>query len=201
MTVDVEGMAARMLDAVEVAAPICPWTMAARAGFAVKVGPARQPAMTLGPVIVVPPHRVERRAFSVAHELAHAALRCADLDDNERTVDAVASAVLLPRGAFARDVADVGADLRALKARHPRASYEAIGRRVAALLGATLTIHDVGPRGVRVRGSTSIRPLERALVLEARASCEAVGPEDMRACPVTDGPWSRVLVLHRQRSR
>ena len=175
MTVDVEGIAARMLDAVEVAAPVCPWTMAARAGFAVKVGPARRPAMTLGPVIVVPPHRVERRAFSVAHELAHAALRWAGENDDEPTVDAVASAVLLPREAFARDVADVGADLRALKVRHPRASYEAIGRRVAALIGARLAIHDVGPRGVRMRGAPP--PALEALALEARACGEALGPE------------------------
>lgn len=194
---DVEGMAGRMLEAVEMTAPVHPWVMAARAGYRVRMGPGSLPAMTLGPTIVVPEHREERRAFAVLHELAHAALRNSGHDDPEGLVDAIASAVLLPREPFARDVEETRGDLDALKARHPFASYEAIGRRIVALRGGSLLVHDIGPRGKRVRQSGTLphRTLARALVLEAHASGRPLGPPEMRAVPVRDGAWSRVLLL------
>lgn len=192
-------MAGRMLEAVEMVAPVHPWVMAARAGYRVRMGPSRLPAMTLGPTIVVPEHREERRAFAVLHELAHAALRNAGHADPEELVDALASAVLLPRATFARDIDETGGDLAALKARHPFASYEAIGRRVVALRGGALVVDDIGPMGRRVRttGRVRHRTLARSLVLEAHASGEVVGPEEARATPVRDGCWSRVVLVAR----
>ncbi|MBK8260191.1 MAG: ImmA/IrrE family metallo-endopeptidase [Nannocystis sp.] len=198
--VDVEGLASEMLESVEMGCPVHPWTMAARAGYVVRVGPARYPAMTLGPTIVVPDHRDERRAFAVLHELAHATLRNAGLPDPETTVDLVASAALLPRAAFLRDVERTGGNLHALKRLHPHASYEAIARRLVAVCGGAVTVHDVGPRGHRSRTAGAPRrlgALARSLVLEAHHGGEVVGPDEARAYPIKDGAWSRVVLVTR----
>lgn len=159
--------------------------------------------MTLGPSIVVPDHRVERRAFAVLHELAHATLRNVGVPDDEKTVDTLASAVLLPRATIVDQILTLGPDVFALKARHPNASHEAIARRVVSLCGGALVVHDRSSRGARSRTSGSVkRELARKLILEAHASGEVVGNDDARAFPVRDGEWSRVLlVAQRARSR
>jgi len=198
MVEDVEDVAERLLDAAEMEGPTHPWRVAVRFGFDVRIGLPRMPATVLGRVIVVPDHRVERRGFAVLHELAHVALRTMRVRDTEARVDAVASAVLLPRASFTRDVARLGSDVHALKVVHPFASHEAIARRLVQLGLAAVTVHDRGPRGVRCRrvGARRTPPtLERALVLEAHASGEVVGPPEVRAYPVRDGAWSRVIVV------
>jgi hypothetical protein len=192
---DVEDVAARIFEAAD--GVVHPWELARLNGYEVRVGPPRLPAMLLGRTIIVPRHRTERRAFSVMHELAHALLRSIGEPDDERLVDEVACASLMPRPSMLAVVRDHGVDLRALKEAHPFASHEALARRVKQLELGSAVVHDVGPRGRITKriGAFTLDPHARTLLRIARNDNVDVADRGVRAYQVRDGAWSRVIVI------
>jgi hypothetical protein len=108
--------------------------------------------------------RRERVGFGVLREMARGYLGG---DASESAAACLASALLLPREPFERDLGAVGWDLHALKARWPHASHEAIARRIAALEGASVRVIDSGAKKRRygVAGARG-RTVERAVIAD-----------------------------------
>jgi len=68
---------------------------------------------------------------ALAHELGHAILHRYEAEQDEASASLVGLALMLPRGPFLRDVAELGRDLRALGARHVHCSPRMLETRLA----------------------------------------------------------------------
>lgn len=142
---ELEGVAARALAEMNRAAPVDLIELAEDYGFEIRYS---SEASVVGNVIHLDPsQRPERQRWQAGHELAHALLEDADLDaDDERAVEYLTSAMLLPWIDFGRDVRRCGRDPWKLKDLHPHASHEAIARRIVEVCGpAVLWVWDLGP--------------------------------------------------------
>lgn len=146
--------------------------------------------------------RKQRRAFAIAHELGHWLLRMFGMPDTEPNADYLASALILPRDDFERDLRRYGWDLIALCARHRFASFEAVMRRIIALREARGFVFDKPLAGQRKAGWYSVPYGLRPGADEWTAAREAVAcgaPVEIRtgliAWPVLEHDWQRVIVL------
>lgn len=200
---DLEEIAREALESTNVGAPVDPEIIAIRKEIEVRDCGANEDGFLVGRVIYVPEsHRRQRRAFAIAHELAHWFLRCAGLPDDEASVNYLAAALLLPRDDFERDLRRVGWDLIALCARHRWASFEACARRIVALRDARVHVFDKPLAGQRKPGRYSI-PYGLTPTTEERiAAAEAVrcgAPVEIRtgltAFPVLEHDWHRAITL------
>lgn len=198
---EMEEVARVALEHADVGAPVNPDTVADEHGLTVRDGDTD--GLLIGRVILVrETDRRQRRAFAVAHELAHWLLRAAGLPDDEASCNYLASALLLPRDDFERDLRRYGWDLIALCARHPFASFEAVARRIVALREARAHVFDRPLAGQRTPSRYSLpyglSPTddERLAASEA-AACGA--PVEVRTgltgWPVIEHDWQRVIVL------
>lgn len=147
--------------------------------------------------------RRERRAFAIAHELAHFLLQLHGLPDTEANANYLASAMLLPRDDFGASLRRWGWDLIALHARHRLASFEAIARRIIALRSARACIFDKPLLG-QAPPKSYVIPYDRSRPTEeertaAREAVESGAPVEMRAgltaWPVLEHDWHRAITL------
>lgn len=146
--------------------------------------------------------RRERRAFAIAHELAHWLLRRRGIRDDETSVNYLAAALLLPRFEFESDLRQRGWDLIALCARHRFASFEAVARRICALRAARAVVFDRPLRGQQRPRWYAIPRGHRPTDLERDAASEAVATgapvvitSEITAWPVLEHDWHRVITL------
>jgi hypothetical protein len=79
----------------------------------------------------------------VAHEVGHYALRYCGEPDSEEAADYLASALMLPRRTFDRDLIETAWDLEQLCARHPNVTGEVVALRIPELREAMVTVADV----------------------------------------------------------
>lgn len=147
--------------------------------------------------------RLVRRHGHIAHELGHWALRRGGEDDTEAGARYLAGALMLPRRAFDRDLAESWA-MERLRARHLNASVEMIARRIVALREGVATIFDNGTLKRRVVSPwvagrfPKATSFERHLAAQCLASGTTVEIDSMLyAVPVFDleAGWRRVVVV------
>jgi len=74
-----------------------------------------------------------RQQEQLAHELGHWTLLYYDVPDSEWGATWVGDALMLPRAALLRDLAELAGDLAAVRARHPHCSERMLARRLQAL--------------------------------------------------------------------
>jgi|SRR5690606_9384796 len=150
---ELEGLAAAFHEEARIGAPVDPWALAWALELEVFEGPRGLGTYLCGDAIFVDPaDRIERQGFRVSHECAHAMLRTAGLPNTERTADALAGRLLMPRLDFVRHLRRAGGCLYALREMNPWASHEAITRRIASVSPTVAIVWDrVAPRRRRYR--------------------------------------------------
>lgn len=155
-------------------------------------------------VIVDPAARPVRQRFDAIHETIHLVYEAQGEDPSEQLVNATTCATLCPRAPFLAAMRRHGWAPELLAADFPWASQETLARRIVSLRPAVLWVWDVGPRRRRYRVASpewhwpARRPLPVELeamegALEDRCAVEPIG--GVRAWPVVDGEWVRVLCL------
>lgn len=206
---ELEEVARVELEHANIGAPVDPEYLVIDHGLTVmdaSASPSRRcrQGLLIGRAILVDEQlRRERRAFAIAHELAHYLLRLHGLPDTEKNANYLGAALLLPRADFLVDLRRLGWDLIALHARHRLASFEALARRVTALRTARACIFDKpllgqAPAKSYVVPYDGTRPThEERLVAREAALCGA--PVDLRAgltaWPILEHDWNRVITL------
>jgi hypothetical protein len=202
MRFELEELAARALEEADLGAPVDPDVLAHRLGLRVLDGGPTCTGVLLpdGTVLVNDAERPERRAFTIAHEIAHCVLRSAGLEDDEPSANYLGAALLLPKDDFERDLRRCGWDLLHLRARHRLASFEALARRICALRDARMFVFDRPQDAPRRYYSVpwGLRPSdpEREAADEAErcgAPVEIVA--GVTAWPVVEHGWHRVITL------
>jgi Zn-dependent peptidase ImmA (M78 family) len=192
-----EGLARQIHDETNAEAPIDAFALAEACGLTLRPWSKAHAEIDLDSGVIRYPSRarIERQNFKVLHELAHAVLvRAHESDRDETDVDYLASALLLPRARFLADLSACDWDLDALKARHPRASYQAIVVRMTQLSDATASVWDAGKLHA-VYGLHDTTD-DRAIVDEALALERPVRGL-LSAFPIIDGAYRRVLCVRR----
>jgi hypothetical protein len=178
------------------------------ARLAARGGPAR------GSILVRPEPRRERLQWVVAHEIgelsAHRVFAHLSIDPREAppaareaVANGLASRILLPREAFARDARAVGWDLASLKARYATASHELVARRMLDFEPAVIiTIFDHARRTFR-RGNLPFRapPWSAVEALawrlahhESRPTVQSDAARRVQAWPVHEPDWKREIL-------
>jgi hypothetical protein len=169
---------------------------------------------TQGSILLRPDPRRERLQWAIAHEIGELCAcqvfdrlsvdpREAPAAAREAVANSLASRILLPREAFARDGRSCGWDLFDLKARYPAASHELIARRMLDFeIPLIVTIFDHGRRTFR-RGNLPFRlppvcELELAACRtaheESRPTVEADFARRVQAWPVHEPDWKREIL-------
>jgi hypothetical protein len=208
---EVEGLAAHLLERGRFGDEPNPWDIiAACRARVVQARPGERPHPERRPdggwdLIVDATERPERVATTALHELSHLLLLKAGLPNDEPHAWRLASALALPRLAYLGRLRAAGGRADLLASVYPHASHELLARR-AVDLGDDRVLHvwDVEPienryrivsRGWRWRRTAPTAPESEAMAaaLESRAPVEPVG--GVRAWPVIDGAWVRVLCL------
>ncbi len=145
--------------------------------------------------------RLVKQHGDVVHEIAHYVLRENSVLDTEPAVAYTAGALMLPRGAFDRDLRATGWKLDQLRARHPNVSAQMIARRVTELRPAIITVLDQNRVTARV-ASPWIDPLPQLTALERELADAALVTGEMQsvsellyAYPLIDGPHRRVILI------
>lgn len=200
---DLEELARQTLEDADLGPPVDPDLIALELGLEVLDGGEACDGLLIGRQIFVDERlRPERRAFSIAHEVGHHLLRSNGLRDDERSANYLASALLLPRDDFQRDLRRFGWDLLQLRAAHRWASFEALARRVVALRTARAFVFDRPLRGQRGASVYSVPWGQRPTPEEQLAANEAVrsgAPVEVRAgltgWPVIQSDWARAITL------
>lgn len=197
-----EGIAADLLDATSITAPVDAFLLAHRCNIEVRGG--TRLSRREGNVVYIDATTRRVRTHGVlAHEIGHFALERAGEPDDEPGARYLAGALMLPRRDFDRDLRQCGWLLTELQARNPNASIEMIARRIVQMRDAVATIIDHGK--VRYRSASPwlddprlgrITKWERALADEAVSTGEpAQGGALVWAVPVIDPPWERVVIV------
>lgn len=155
-------------------------------------------------VIVDPSARPVRQRFDAIHEAVHLVYEAQGEDPSERLVNATTCATLCPRQPFLSALRHYGWAPDQLAHAFPWVSQETLARRIVSLRPAVLWVCDVRPRRrlYRVISPEWQWPVRRPLPVEAeamdaaledRCAVEPIG--GVRAWPVVDGEWVRVLCL------
>lgn len=206
---DLEEVARLELEHANIGTPVDPEYLVIDHGLTVMdagASPSRRcrQGLLIGRAILVDEQlRRERRAFAIAHELAHYLLRLHGLRDTEKNANYLGAALLLPRGDFLVDLRRLGWDLIALRARHRLASFEALARRVTALCTARACIFDKPLLGQAPAKSYVVpydgTPPTHEERLAAREAALCGAPVDLRAgltaWPILEHDWHRVITL------
>jgi len=201
-----EELARETLEEADLGAPVDPDVLAHELGVAVQDGgPGCQGLCIPGEraVVVDDSLRPTRRAFALAHELAHLLLVTHGFPNTEANANYLGSALLLPRDDFTRDLRRFGWDLLLLQSRHRLASMEALMRRVVALRPETRgwvfdrpLLAGRRPSKYSVPWGLRLSHLERTAAAEAGASGAPVQVvAGVEAWPVFEHHWKRVVVL------
>lgn len=207
---ELEEVARAALERANLGPPVDPDVLADQLGLVVRDGGIGCEGLLIGLEILVDESlRPERRAFSIAHEIAHYLARAEGLETagvrdrrTEQQADYLASALLLPRHDFEIDLRRCGWDMLRLRARHRWASFEAVGRRIVALRDARMHVFDKPLAGQRPVSSYSVpwglSPTEDELEA-AREAVKHGNPVEVRAgvwgWPVVQHDWARAITL------
>lgn len=197
-----EGVAADVLDATGVDAPVNAFELADLCGLQVVYGAARGAHLDGARIVLGRGARRVREHGLVAHETAHYLLDRAAETNDEPGARYLSGALMLPRAAFERDLRRSW-DVAALRAKHVNVSAEMIARRLVQVRDAVATIIDQGRVKARVASPWLTSPAlgrlsrwERELADEALARGASVqGDELVWACPFVDGEWERVVIV------
>jgi hypothetical protein len=176
---------------------------------------ARGPAgAAAGSILVRPEPRPERLHWAIAHEIgelwAHCVFARLAVDPREAppaareaVANGLASRLLLPREAFARDARQSGWDLLALKARYATASHELVARRMLDFEPLVImTIFDHGRRTFR-RGNLPFRAPPwseteatawRTAHAQSRPTVAGDAARRVQAWPVHEPDWKREIL-------
>lgn len=208
-----EGLADEILDRLDIRDPVSAWEIVG--ALEVRVvhgGRGVVPTIEFDPTArewlmrVDGTERMGRLEMRVLHEVSHPLLKQAGLPDTEDYAWALAAALLLPRSAFLREVRRHGGRLDELAQVFPHASSEAIARRAVELADSLhLWVWDVQPRPRRPRRVLSpgwrwdsphpTTPERDALECARRDACAVEPIGGVRAWPVLDDPYERVLCV------
>lgn len=196
---DLEELARQALERTNLPTPIDADALAYKLGLEVRDGGPGCEGLLIGSLIFVDERmRPERRAFAIAHELGHHLLRGAGLEtpgrNDERGANYLASALLLPRTDFERDLRRARWDLLQLHAWHRQASFEAIARRIVALREARAFIFDRPLEGQRAASWYSVPWGLQPNSDERLAAREAIAAG--RPIEVVAGVWGWPIVQH-----
>lgn len=200
---DLEELAREELEAANLSTPVDPEELVIHLDLEVLDGGLGCAGFLVGRNIYVDESlRAQRRAFAVAHEVAHYLLRRRQMPDPEWKANYLASALLLPRDDFERDLRRWGWDLLRLCAQHRHASFEAVARRIVALREARAFVFDKPlagqsrPRWYSVPSGRRPSDEER---LAAREAIASGAPVEVRAglvgWPVIQADWHRAITV------
>lgn len=199
---ELEELARTTLEHANLGCPVDPELIAVDNEIEVRDGDTE--GLLIGNIIfVAEAQRPQRRAFTIAHELAHWLLRLAGIPDTHDAVNYLAAALLLPRLEFERDLRRLGWDLIALCALHRFASFEVVARRITAMRDARACVFDKPLAGQR-RPSSYVIPFDGVPPTAeereaARAAAHCGAPVELRtgltAWPVFEHQWQRVITL------
>jgi uncharacterized protein DUF955 len=201
---DLEELATHVLEAKNVSVPVDADLLAGKLELRVEDGgPTCTGGLFEGGLILVnDAERPERRAFIIAHEIAHYLLQLRGWRDSHDAVNYLAAALLLPREDFERDLRRWGWDLLRLHARHRWASWEVIARRICALREARMFVFDRPLQGQTPAHWYSVPWGLRPSELERDACGEAIrwGARvdiypGITAWPVLEHHWHRVITI------
>lgn len=207
---DCEGLAARILEDGRWDGSPNPWEIVDRPGFDVAYGEpgcrSRVEAIDDGWRIVLDPAaRPTSQAVTALHEASHVLNVSAGIDDTEQHAWWTALALMFPRTEFLQRRKRHGWAVDELLAYYPWSSNEACARRIVMMETAVLWVWDAeGPVTRRysvVSPSWRWRmsrptPIEQEAMDAALAERRVVEPiGGVRAWPVVDPPWVRVLCL------
>lgn len=138
--------------------------------------------------------RPTRQHGRIAHELGHGLLEEHGCDPcDEEAARYLAGALLLPRTPFLSDVRESDYDLWELERRHPNASAEMIICRMTQVSPAVASVWDGG----RLHRSYGGGPEDAEIVDRVLALEQPINDGAVRAWPVLDGVYRRVLVVRR----
>jgi Zn-dependent peptidase ImmA (M78 family) len=204
----IEQIAAEELRLASLGGAVDIHALAKRKKIVVRLGPPGMRSCLLGRTIVVPSSDPpKRRRFGTAHELAHLFYRERELEPSEQECDALASALLHPRGWFLERMRERGPDLRGLAEDCVHSSHEAIMRRLLGFDHAALWICDRGPWGKLSRrycSSGTTPPIarratraEREIVRTAASSMRDQHVDGVSAWPIEADGTLRVIALSR----
>ena len=199
---ELEELARAILESSNVGPPVDPEEIAFRLGLLVQHSPGCEGLLVGERILVDDSLRPQRRAFAIAHELGHHLQRLHGLSDTEAGANYLASALLLPRDDFERDLRRHGWDLLRLCCDHRFASFEAVARRIVALREARAFVFDNPLRGQRESGWYSVpwglNPSEDERIA-AQEAVDFGGPVEVVAgvtgWPVIEHDWVRVITL------
>lgn len=191
-----EGIARELLEATGCDdPPVDAFELAACCGLRIlaKSGPASISGDTIR--VDMRTRRV-RQHGQVAHELGHWALARAREDDSEEGAIYIATALMLPRLRFDRDLRETW-DIHELMQRHPNASAEQIARRICAMRGAVASVWDHGRQPLLLGSRRHQEPTvwEAELVTLARETGATQTQGRARAWLLPERPWRRVVVV------
>lgn len=209
---DCEGLARHELERLDISAPVDPWDIVASyEGVQVAWGrPGDRPHLEehgdgTYTIVLDPSERPERIGLALLHEFAHILLDLHGIQNDDEHAWWLACAMLLPRPDVLRALRR-GHTVEQIVAFHTHASHEAVGRRLVAMASSkVLWVHDVEPTrrrpykvvspgwNWRRHQPTSLEHETMQCALDERAPVELVG--GVRAWPVIDGKWVRVLCL------
>ncbi len=189
-----EGIARDVHEQTGVVAPVDALELAQLCGFELRPW-GRAHGALVGETIRYPIKARETRQHGiVAHELAHWRLRSVGEDDaDEDAARYLGGALLVPREALLADVRSLDLDLFALQSRHPNASAELVAARLTQVMPATASVWDHGKHARSYGGAD--HEAARTLVDRVLTTERPERDGDLRAWPVFDGHWRRVIVL------
>ena len=207
---DCEGLGAQVIEAGGFDGSPNPWEIVDFLELGVRYGEAGQKPRVDADgdgwrITLDPSARPESQAMSLLHEAAHVLNRSNGIVDTEQHAWWTALSMMFPRPEFRSRRREVGWAVESLLAWYPWSSHEACARRIVMMELAVLWVWDAeGPRRRRYSVvSPSWRwPMERPTdvereamhaALEDRCAVEPIG--GVRAWPVIDPPWTRILCL------
>lgn len=193
-----EGLARELLTETATDPPVDALRLAAQCGLEVRAIGGSEASIDLDRGVLHAPLRARptRLHGRVAHELGHWLLFRDGLNHHdEDAATYLGGCLLLPRETFLRDMKETDWDLDALQLRHPNVSAQAIVVRMTQVSPATASVWDHG-RLHRVYGEHDIEEARRLVDLALELE-EPIEVGMVRAWPVIDGRWRRVLVLAR----
>lgn len=201
---DLEELARVALERADMGAPVDPDVLAYRRGLRVyDGGPGSAGLLIAKRIYVDETLRSVRRAFTIAHEVAH------DIQDEhgmpriEWVADYIAAALLCPRLDFEASLRRMGWDLLHLRARYRLASYEVLARRIVALREARACVFDRPLQGQRDPTSYVIphdgSPPDEDEIDAAREAIACGTPVKYRAgltaWPIIETAWARAITV------
>ena len=190
-----EGLARQIHEDLQLEAPIDAFALAEAMGLRLKPW-SKSGGMCVGNVVCYPAKaNAVRQHGTIAHECGHVVLDRAGEDaQDEDAADYLASALMLPRSAFLRDLDAFNWDLLAIHERHPNASWQMLVVRCVQLASASASVWDAGHLHAEYGGPNI--EAHRELVMRVLETGR-VEHGDAAAYPVFSPGFRRVVCLSR----